>query len=171
MHLKERYLDMEGRMRRCNIRIVNVPETPGSSTPASVSKLLKEVLKTEEEYLVDQSHRGAKLRASGKPRVILAKMHYYQEWLDIFRRAKASGRLDYRGSTASIFPDYAPSVAQARTTFNEVKQLLRGLEGVRYGLYYPSSFGITHNATEKWFNKSEDAMAYIKTNVLPTTSS
>ena len=38
-------LDMEGTMRHSNIRILNVPDTPGSSTPTAVSTLLKEVLK------------------------------------------------------------------------------------------------------------------------------
>lgn len=40
-NLQEKCLDMEGRMRRSNIRIMNVAEEDGSSTPASVSRLIK----------------------------------------------------------------------------------------------------------------------------------
>lgn len=57
-NLQDKCLDMEGRMRRCNVRIMNVAEIPGSSTHASVSKLLKEVLGMEGEVLFDRLHHG-----------------------------------------------------------------------------------------------------------------
>lgn len=60
--------DMEGRMRRCNIRILGVPETPNSST-TTVSKLLTKVLQLEKEPLVDRSHwtldRGGRVEDLG----------------------------------------------------------------------------------------------------------
>lgn len=56
--LKSKCEDMEGRMRRCNIRIIGVPETPDSSTTTSVSKLLSEVLQLDKEPLIDRSHRS-----------------------------------------------------------------------------------------------------------------
>ncbi|KAL6483180.1 hypothetical protein MHYP_G00080520 [Metynnis hypsauchen] len=45
--LQERCVDLEGRMRRSNIQILNVTESPGSSSPATVSKLLKGQAATE----------------------------------------------------------------------------------------------------------------------------
>lgn len=54
--LQEKCLDMEGRMRRSNICILNVVVEPGSNSPASVSKLVKEALKMDEEVLIDRSH-------------------------------------------------------------------------------------------------------------------
>lgn len=49
--------DMEGRMRRGNIRITGVPELAGSSSPTAVSKLLKDVLHLEKEVQVERLHR------------------------------------------------------------------------------------------------------------------
>lgn len=55
--LKEKCEDLEGRMRRGNIRITGVPEQPGSRSPTAVSKLLKEVFQMEKEVQVERSHR------------------------------------------------------------------------------------------------------------------
>lgn len=170
-NLREKCLDMEGRMRRSNIRILNVPETAGSSTPAAVSKLLKEALGLDKEILVDRSHRGLQARGrDGKPRVIVAKIHYHQDCVDILSRARESGPLRWKGTEILIFPDYPPSVVQARSAYNEVRRLLRGRSGVKYGLLYPARLRITHNGTEKWFQNPDDAMAYVKTKILPDTS-
>lgn len=52
-------------MRRCSVRLMNIAETPGSSTPASVSKLFKEVLGMETEILIDRLHRETQLKQPG----------------------------------------------------------------------------------------------------------
>lgn len=164
--LQEKSVDMEGRMRRSNIRILNVAE--GSpSTPVAVSRLLREVLKLDKDILVDRSHRTLQgKRADGKPRAIIAKLHYYQDAVDVLRRARdATGPLHHNGSTIFIFPDYPASVARARSAFNDVKKLLRGREGVRYGLLYPARLRITHNGGEKIFMDPAEATTYVEENL------
>ncbi|KAL0151130.1 hypothetical protein M9458_053643 [Cirrhinus mrigala] len=162
MDLQEKCLDMEGRMRR-NIRILNVAEESGSCTPTSVSKLLKDTLKMDKEVLIERSHRTLQAkRADGKPRAIIAKLHYYQDYVEILRRVREIGPLHYKGSTILIFPDYPPSVARARSAFNEVRKLLR----VRYGILHPAKLRITYNGTEKQFEYAVEAMTYVKNNIL-----
>lgn len=56
--LKGKCKDIKGRMRRCNIRILEVAETDGSSSIVSVSRLLRESLQLEKDVLVDHSHRS-----------------------------------------------------------------------------------------------------------------
>jgi len=166
-NLQEKCLDMEGRMRRSNIRILNVAEEDGSSTPSSVSRLIKKVLKMDKDVLIDRSHRTLQAkRMDGKPRAIIAKLHYYQDCVEILRLARESGPLQHNGSTILIFPDYPPSVARARSAFNEVRKLLRGREGVRYGLLHPARFRITYNGTDKQFQDATEAMTYVKNNIL-----
>lgn len=165
--LQEKCTDMEGRMRRSNIRILNVAEGPGSSSPDSVSKLLKEVLEIDREILVDRSHRGLQPKQpGGKPRVIVAKLHYYRDCVEILRRARETGPLRFKGSTILIFPDYPPSVARARSAFNDVKKLLRGRDGVRYGILHPAKLRITYNGNEKDFCDPEEAMTFVKRNIV-----
>lgn len=165
--LQEKCLDMEGRMRRSNIRILNVAEDPGACTPASVSKLLKDTLKMDKDILIDRSHRTLQAkRADGKPRAIVAKLHYYQDCVEILRRVRETGPLHHNGATIFIFPDYPPSVARARSAFNEVRKLLRGKDGVRYGILHPARLRITHNGTEKQFQDAAEALTYVKNNIL-----
>lgn len=114
--LKEKCEDMEGRMRRGNIRIIGVPELQGSSTPEAVSLLLKDVFQMDKEVRVDRSHRSLTKRTpGGRPRAIIAKMNSEGDALDILRRARNSGgKLRYKGHPISIFPDYTASVVKAR---------------------------------------------------------
>lgn len=153
--------DMEGRMRRCNIRIVGVAETSGSCSTASVSKLLRDVLQLDRDVLVDRSHRSlAPRRSDGKPRAIIAKLHYYQDCVEVLTRTRAPLRLN--GDPIAIFPDYTASVAKARAAFTEVRRLLRNCPGVRYGILFPARLRITHKGEEKEFTDAGKAMGYVK---------
>lgn len=161
--LRERCEDMEGRMRRCNIRIVGIPEEPGSSSTTAVSKLLKETLHLEKDILVDRSHRGlTPKKANGRPRVIVAKLHYYQDCVEVLRRARENGPLRHKGEPIAIFPDYTASVAKARAAFNEVRNLLRGQRDIRYGIVFPARLRISFNGAIKEFLDPQKAMTYAK---------
>lgn len=161
--LRDKSEDMEGRMRRCNIRIVGVAEGPGSASTQSVSKLLSEALKLDKEVLVDRSHRSLRpLIPGGKPRVIVAKLHYYQDCVEVLRRARCQAPLQLNGNSISIFPDYTASVAKARAAFTDVRSLLREQRGVRYGLLFPARLRITHNGADREFLDPDKAMAHVK---------
>lgn len=165
--LQEKTIDMEGRMRRSNIRILNVPEETDSSPPA-ITKLLKETFNMDREILIDRSHRTPQFqRATGKPRPIIARLHYYQDCVDILRRARqAGGALMYRQARISVFPDYPPIVSRARAAFNDVKELLKGRPGVRYGVIHPAKFRVSYKGTVKDFLDPKAAMSYVKENVI-----
>ncbi|KAI5626695.1 hypothetical protein C0J50_13747, partial [Silurus asotus] len=125
--------DLEARSRRNNVRIIGVPEGPNSSTTANVAVLLKEALSLEKEPVLDRSHLTLQpYQNLVLPRAIVARFHYHSECLDVLRRARA------------IFPDHTVKTAKAWAAFNEVGRQLRGIEGVRYGLFYPARLRITH---------------------------
>lgn len=162
--------DMEGRMRRCNIRILGVAETNGSCSTASVSKLLREALQLDRDVLVDWSHRTpASRKSDGKPRAIVAKLHYHQDCVEVLTGARTRAPLRVNRETIAIFPDYAAGVARARAAFTEVRKLLRNRQGVRYGILFPARLRITHNGEEKEFTDADKAMGYVKKNIIPTT--
>lgn len=168
MGLREKCEDMEGRMRRCNVRIIGVPETDGWSSTTSVSKLLKEALNMDREVLVDRSHRGlGPKRSDGKPRVIVAKLHYYQDCVEVLSRARTRAPLRSNGGTIAIYPDYTTSVAKARAAFTGVRKMLRNRQDVRYGIMFPARLRITHNGVEKEFTDADKAMAYVKKTIVP----
>ena len=169
--LQDKCVDLEGRMRRSNLRILNVPEEHDSS-PSAVTKMLKEIFNVDRNILIDRSHRTPQLQRGGKPRPIIAKVHYYQDCVEILRRARqAGGDLKYRHTPISIFQDYPPSIARARSAYNEVKQLLRGRVGFRYGVVHPAKFRISHDGIEKTFSDPESALTYAKKNISAANSS
>lgn len=165
--LKDKCDDMEGRMRRSNIRIMGVPEGPDSSSTTAVSALLREALGMDKDVIVDRSHRSlAPRRPGGNPRAIIAKLHYYQDCVEILRRARTQAPLRFNGQPIAIFPDFTTSVARARAAFTEVRKLLREQEGVRFGIRFPARLCITHNGEEKEFLDAAKAMEYVKEHII-----
>ena len=171
--LQSKCLDLEGRSRRNNIRISNVVgDTPGSSSssPAAVSQLLREVLNLDRNIMVDRSHRGFHAKGKeDKPRVIVARLHYYQDRVDVIKRAREAGPLNFKGNVISINEDFPAPVAKARLKYREVKRLLRD-QGIKdYGIIYPSRFFIKYKGAERQFQDADEAMAFVKSNVESTT--
>lgn len=171
--LRDKCEDMEGRLRRGNIRIVGVEEQPDSASPKEVSKIIKEVLRMDRDVKIDRSHRAfapKKPRDTERPRVIIAKLHYDGDAADILRRAKDQSPLIYNGKRIAIFPDYTTSVAKARAAFTDARKALRGRRDVRFGLLYPARFKITYKEDSKEFSDAVKAMDYIKKTILATTT-
>lgn len=170
--MKERCEDMEGRMRRCNIRIIGVPESPGSCSTTTVSKMLTEVLKLDKEPLIDRSHRSLGPRKpDGRPRAIVAKLHYHQDCLEVLRRARTQGQLRFDGHPITIFPDFTASVAKARAAFTGVRKLLRDRPGVRYGILFPARLRISYKGENKEFLDPDEAMVYVMENIVSSAES
>uniref|UniRef100_A0A8C7WTR4 Transposase element L1Md-A101/L1Md-A102/L1Md-A2 n=1 Tax=Oryzias sinensis TaxID=183150 RepID=A0A8C7WTR4_9TELE len=153
--LTEKTEDLEGRQRRCNIRILGVKEQfeVGTRPVDSVAKLLQDVLGMDSAPTLDRAHRGLQSTpAKGKqPRPLIVKFHYYQEKLDVLRRAARKESLEYDGNKILIFPDLPATVAKRRGAFKEVKELLRGCQGVKYGMLYPARLRISSSLGEKIF--------------------
>lgn len=166
--LRDKCEDMEGRMRRGNIRIVGIDEQPNSSSPSEVSKVIRQVLQLDRDVKIDRSHRTLAPRKPGevKPRVIVAKLHYDGDAVDILRRAREKAPLMYNGKRISIFPDYTTGVAKARASFSDARKALRGRRDVRFGLFYPARFRISFRNQSVDFQDPVKAMAYIQNTVL-----
>lgn len=109
-------------MRRGNIRITGVPEQSGSSSPAAVSKLLREMLDLDREVKIDRSQRSLIPRKPGdKLRTIIAKLHYDGDCMEILRKARERAPHNHNGNLITIYPDYTASVAKARAAFGDVR--------------------------------------------------
>ena len=66
------------------------------------------------------------------------KCHYFSEKESLLKKAiemKSVTTAD--GDHIRILPDFTQTMSKQRAAFTEVWGLLRGCEGVRYGLRYP----------------------------------
>lgn len=166
--LQKKCDDLEGRSRRNNVRIVGIPESPGSCSTSAVSALLKEAFKLDEAPLIDRSHRSLQA-APGKgepPRTVIARLHYFQDCNEILRLARTNQKIKVRDMTISVFPDYTARVAKARAAFYGVKQILRDAPGVKFGLLFPARLRITFNGVESFFTDPDAALAYVTENIV-----
>uniref|UniRef100_A0A3B3ZS41 L1 transposable element RRM domain-containing protein n=1 Tax=Periophthalmus magnuspinnatus TaxID=409849 RepID=A0A3B3ZS41_9GOBI len=115
----EKCLDLENRSRRQNLRFVGVTEgAEGGDVSRFLAHLLQQVLGAdnfESPPLIDR----------GRPRALLAHMHYYADKEKILRLSREKGGLSYNGAPLYIFPDISPEVSRLRISFNQVKAKLR----------------------------------------------
>lgn len=75
----------------------------------------------------------------------------------------------YNGNRIAIFPDYTSTVAKARAAFTDVRKMLRGRRGVRYGLLYPARLRVLYKDEDKEFLDPMKAMEFIQKKVIPFT--
>ncbi|KAK7925845.1 hypothetical protein WMY93_008155 [Mugilogobius chulae] len=131
--LKARLLDLEGRNRRNNVRIVGLPESIEDASPtAFFSQLLVE------------GHRSlaAKPRPTERPRHVLICFHRFQTRELVVRAARRlRGKLNYKGSPIHIFEDYCPEVLEQRNRYREIMRRLYEL-GFKPALRYPAKLSI-----------------------------
>lgn len=89
---EDKLADQEGRSRRENIRVYNVPENEeGSSMITFVEKLLREKLDfpPTTDLQIERAHRALapKPTAPAKPRSIVIKFHRYKTKEEVLRKA------------------------------------------------------------------------------------
>ncbi|KAK7884430.1 hypothetical protein WMY93_027553 [Mugilogobius chulae] len=159
--------DLENRSRRCNIRIVGLPEgSEGTNAVSFMTSWLPELVHERFKggaVKIDRCHRAPAGRPSPpgqRPRPMLVKLHNFQDKVRIMRAARKTQPLIFRGSTISIFGDFSAAVVKKREEFSSTKQRFRE-KGISYAMLYPAVLKIKHNGQEKVFKHPEDAARYL----------
>lgn len=145
-YLDNRCEDLEGRMRRNNIRLLGIPEGAEGPRPTEfVAGLLQELLGLDEKLLLDRAHRTlrSRPREGEPPRPFVIRVHFFHVRNDMLKRSGDASPFLYKGRRVSIFPDYTTAVAKKRASFGDVKRQLRACPGVKYGLIYPAVLRLT----------------------------
>uniref|UniRef100_A0A8D3BUA8 L1 transposable element RRM domain-containing protein n=1 Tax=Scophthalmus maximus TaxID=52904 RepID=A0A8D3BUA8_SCOMX len=169
--LQEKIDDLENRGRRCNLRIIGVPQGLEKGSPTQfIAGLLFDILGgpngLDEPPILDRAHRStAQLPREGNRLCpFIFRVHYFQEKERIQRLARQKGQLEFQGKQILIFPDYSGDLSRRRAALNKV---FRGEEGVRYGLLYPARLRISFNGQVKVFENPQRAKDFIMTKIRP----
>lgn len=172
--LQDKYTDMENRGRRRNIRIVGLAERIESNNAVSfVAKFLAEVLGADNfdrTIVIDRAHRinSRVPRKDGRPRVLIARLHYYTDKEKIMSLSRAKGRLFYDGCPVYIFADVSPEVGRQRAAFTQVKNRLRDA-GLQYNMVFPAKLIVTVDGTRHTFTDPQAVERFLRTNALPAS--
>uniref|UniRef100_A0A3Q1FHV7 L1 transposable element RRM domain-containing protein n=1 Tax=Acanthochromis polyacanthus TaxID=80966 RepID=A0A3Q1FHV7_9TELE len=139
-----------------------VPEGLEKGNPTQfIAGLLHDVLwgrsGLEEAPILDRAHRATAQtpREGDRPRLFIVRVHYFQEKERIQHLTRQKGRLEFQGKQILIFPDYSADLTKRRAVFNEVKELLRKQDGIRYGLLYPARLRISFDGQVKVFENPQ----------------
>lgn len=140
--LQNKVLELEGRSRRQNIKIVGIKEDSEEGRPTDfVSRLIPDLLGKQHfphPVKVDRAHRTLlpKPSADSRPRTIIACIHHFQV-KEMILRLSRSQPMEYKGNKVLIFPDYTNDVMIQRRAFRDVMQSLRE-KGIKHYLRYPA---------------------------------
>ena len=170
--LADKCLDLEGRSRRQNIRLIGIEEGVEGKNPRQFcATILKEILDLEDTPRLDRGHRSLapKPRKGERPRPFIIRVHHEDVKDRILRISSQKKKLFYMEKRVHIFPDFAPEVAKKRAAFTEARRLLKDVKDVKYGIRFPAIFRITFWDEEKSFTDPELAISYIKENILPSS--
>lgn len=161
--------DLENRSRRCNLRLVGLPEgTEGNDVVAFMETWLPSYLDLTTKngkIKLDRAHRSLAPRpgASQRARPIIMKLHNFadkQRVMAAARRLATQPNQPTDRIKVSFFNDYSAAVAKKRKAFDEVKSCLRK-KNVDYALLYPATLRLSANGKEKRFHTPEAAASYV----------
>uniref|UniRef100_A0A3B3HYL6 L1 transposable element RRM domain-containing protein n=1 Tax=Oryzias latipes TaxID=8090 RepID=A0A3B3HYL6_ORYLA len=158
--------DLENRSRRCNIRVVGLPEGSAGSNPVLfVENFLPKLVDVSFKggaVKVDRCHRvPAGGRTPGKrPRVFLVKLHNFQDKVRIMQAARKKQALKFGDAPIMIFDDFSAAVSKKREEFSAVKRRLRE-RGLQYAMLYPSTLKVWHGGRSRAFERPKEAAQFL----------
>lgn len=170
---ENKLLDHEGRSRRENLRIYNVPEgAEGSSMIEFVEKLLRDLLEIPPttELDIERAHRALAARPAadreGKPRSIIVKFLRYKIKEEILRKAWGKKKVFWNGRQIYFDQDYPPAIMQKRYEYAEAKRALKQ-RNIRFQTPYPAKLRVFYEDGTRLYQTAEEATADMKERGLP----
>uniref|UniRef100_A0A671QM50 L1 transposable element RRM domain-containing protein n=1 Tax=Sinocyclocheilus anshuiensis TaxID=1608454 RepID=A0A671QM50_9TELE len=142
----EKIDDLENRSRRCNIRIIGLPEGEEGTNPVSFLRTwLPNLLNTDfknHQVKIERAHRvPSRLPTSGeRPRALMVKLHNFQDKARILQAARTASQLVYKR--------------------------------IRFAMIYPATLriGLQHNGSEKFFKQPAEAESFLDGLPEPSTT-
>lgn len=169
--MREHIDELDNRGRRCNVRIVGLPEgTEGLDPVKFLEKWIPEYLQMDIKagrLKLDQAYRSSVLKPGPDqhPRLFIVKFHNYADKQRVMEAARRIG--SHRANQDSpackesrifFFNDYSAEVVRRRKAFDDVKARLRKMN-LEYALLYPATLRVMVNGTQKRFNTPKEAVS------------
>lgn len=159
--LTNKVMDLEGRSRCDNIRLLNLKEaTEGSDPIVFFVEFIPKLLKLS--VAIDRAYRGFGVPGDRRPRPVFIKLQRSRDVRMILSVAKRHRNIPYEGTNLQIVPDIPSSVRMARRAFNIVCSDLIG-RNIRFQMAYPAVLSFTINGIKKTYRDSKEAEAFLKT--------
>lgn len=159
--------DLENRSRRCNLRVLGLPETvKGPELFKFLQVTLPDLLQIRDTCLgmvVERAHRlgPARTTSGDRPRVVIFKSLSYIHKEAIWQASRKCKDLRWEGSRLLIFQDYSAEVTRARKEFAPLcSNLIK--ENRKFALLYPARLRLYDGNVFKEFTSVADAHSFLK---------
>lgn len=141
--------ELEGRHRRCNIRLIGLPEGIEGPQPSKFfSQLIQDVFGQDtfpSPLELDRVLRSLapKPGTGDKPRPVIICFHQYQNKDLVIREARKRRDLKYHNNPFRIYEDYSADVVSQRKKYSSVMSDLYKM-GLKPSLLFPARLRITN---------------------------
>ncbi|RXN27912.1 LINE-1 type transposase domain-containing 1 [Labeo rohita] len=166
INLRDKIVEMEDRSRKCNVRLVGLPESAeGENAVQFLQENLPKwipSLQVGGKIEIQRAHRiyGGRDKAN-RPRTLIFRLLRYQDRERILDGARAPQSEIIHGSSKLLFfPDFSNETALKRRSFDSVRRKLAD-RGLRPFLIYPVTLKVKFNGTLHHFKNAEDAGKFL----------
>lgn len=161
-YLIEKLDDLENPSRRSYLRFVGIKESPEASDITGFMSRLIPQLWGRENFsappIIECAHRSLTVRQSvrASPRSIMIKLLNLQGNVKLLRIAKEKKKLEYKGASVYIYPDFSADQLRKRKSIDPVKCKLHELS-MKYSLCYPCTLCIFVDGKQQRFTCHKDS--------------
>lgn len=167
LQLSNKVDDLENRSRRCNLRIVGLPEeVKGPDLFKFLHSTLPDLLGIQDAcsgMIIERAHRLGPVRSESeiRPRVVIFKTLNFLHKEAIWMASRRCKELRWKSSRLHIFQDYSAEVTRARKEFTGLcARLIK--ENKKFALLFPARLRLFDGSSYKDFMTVEDADGYLK---------
>lgn len=164
--LQEKSIDTENRLRRNNIRVIDLPERAEGSKPAEFAESfllsLLDIPAMPPTYVVKRAHRVPPTPPvpGAPPRPFFLRLLKYRDRDKLLAAAREKQDLRFNNAKIMLFPDYSPEIQQRRRSFTEARRRLRD-KGLKFSLLYPSKLRVIDRDRAHFFMDPEAALSWL----------
>uniref|UniRef100_A0A672QA94 L1 transposable element RRM domain-containing protein n=1 Tax=Sinocyclocheilus grahami TaxID=75366 RepID=A0A672QA94_SINGR len=166
MNLRDKMVEMEDRSRRCNVRLVGLPEAAeGENAVQFLQEYLPKWIPSLQgggKIEIQRAHRiyGSRDKTN-RPRTLIFRLLRYQDRERILNGARAPQSEIIHGSSKLLFfPDFSNETALKRRSFDSVRRQFTD-KGLRPFLIYPATLKVKFNGTLHHFKNADDAGKFL----------
>lgn len=159
--------EMENRLRRCNLRLIGLPEGAEGKDPTTFLEQLLITHYGREAFspmlAVERAHRmPARPPPQGAPpRTFIAKLLNYKDRDAALRMAREKGNIQLGNSKITIFPDFSTEVQHRRQGFTEAKRRLRSKQ-IKYAMLFPARLRVEQDGRVHFFEDPEEVITWLE---------
>lgn len=166
LQLSNKVDDLENRSRRCNLRIVGIPETvKGQDLFKFLQTELPSILQVQSvcsDMVIERAHRLGPTRQlmENRPRVVIFKTLSFLHKEALWQASRKQKEIRWKDARLFVFQDYSSEVSRARKEFSALcSRLVK--DNKKFALLFPARLRLYDGTSFKEFSSVADAEGYL----------